>query len=90
MSGNFENVGTIPVTTVPVTLSEVMANANPFGSQGRQPTGDLTSVKFTRDGYTYDIDYEYLSRNSQLLKNIYLKDGDVIHLSDSSLNVING
>ena len=25
---------------------------------------DLTSVRFTREGYTYDIDYEYLSRNS--------------------------
>ena len=88
LSGSFENVGTIPVTTVPVTLSEAMANANPFGSQGRLPTGDLTSVKFTRDGYTYDIDYEYLARNSQIQNYIYLKSGDVIHLPDNSLNKV--
>ena len=82
LSGSFENVGSIPVTSVPMTLNEVLANANPFGEQGNLPIGDLTSVKFTRDGYTYDIDYEYLSRNSQIQNYIYLKGGDSIHLPD--------
>ena len=31
VSGSFANVGTVPVTTVPQTLTEVIANANPFG-----------------------------------------------------------
>ena len=88
VSGSFANVGSVPVTTVPVTLSEVIANANPFGERGLRPLGDLTSVKFSRDGYTYDIDYEYLTRNSQIQNYIYLKAGDVIHLPDNSLSQV--
>jgi len=88
VSGSFENVGSVPVTSVPQTLTEVIANANPFGENGARPLGDLTSVKFTRDGYTYDIDYEYLTRNSQIQNYIYLKGGDVIHLPDNSLNQV--
>ncbi len=89
VSGNFDSVGTVPVTTVPKTLTEVIANANPFGGQGQQrPLGDLTSIKFTRDGYTYDIDYEYLARKSQIQNFIYLKDGDVIHLPNNFLSQV--
>ena len=88
VSGSFAYVGSVPVTTVPVTLSEVIANANPFGERGQRPLGDLTSVKFSRDGYTYDIDYEYLTRNSQIQNYIYLKAGDVIHLPDNSLSQV--
>ena len=98
LSGSFEKVGAVPITTVPVTLTEVISNANPFGKEGRRPLGDLTEVKFTRDGYTYDLNYdsfivawlnhEYLSRNSQIQNYIYLKGGDVIHLPDNSLNQV--
>ena len=88
VSGSFVNVGSVPVTTVPMTLTEVIANANPFGERGLRPLGDLTSIKFSRDGYTYAIDYEYLARNSQIQNYIYLKSGDVIHLPDNSLNQV--
>ena len=88
VSGSFSNVGTIPITSVPQTLSEVIANANPFGDSGMKPLGDLTSLKFTRDGYTYDIDYEYLARNSQIQNYIFLKSGDVIHMPDNSQNQV--
>lgn len=88
VSGSFSNVGTIPITSVPQTLSEVIANANPFGERGMKPLGDLTSLKFTRDGYTYDIDYEYLARNSQIQNYIFLKSGDVIHMPDNSQNQV--
>tara|TARA_B100000900_G_C20559802_1_gene708387 strand:+ start:451 stop:1590 length:1140 start_codon:yes stop_codon:yes gene_type:complete len=88
VSGSFSRVGTVPVTSVPTTLTEVIANANPYGENGARPLGDLTSIKFTREGYTYDIDYEYLARNSQIQNYIYLKAGDVIHLPDNSLNQV--
>ncbi len=88
LSGSFGKVGSVPVTTVPVTLTEVISNANPFGENGQRPLGDLTSVKFTRDGFTYDLDYEYLSRKSQIQNYIYLKAGDVIHLPDNSLSQV--
>ncbi len=88
VSGSFSQVGTIPITSVPVTLNEVIANANPYGTNGQEPLGDLTSINFTRDGYSYLIDYEYLARNSQLQNFIYLKSGDVIHMPDNSLNQV--
>ena len=70
-----------------MTLSQIVSNANGFTTEART-TGDLTSLKFTRDGYIYDLDYEYLARNSQIQNLIYLKDGDVIHLPDSSENLV--
>ena len=88
ISGSFETVGTVPITSVPQTLSEIIANANPFGRQGLRSLGDVTSINFTRDGMTYLIDYEYLSRNSQIQNFIYIKDGDVIHMPDNSLNQV--
>jgi polysaccharide export outer membrane protein len=88
ISGSFSSVGSIPITSVPQTLSEVIANANPFGTNGVDSLGDLTTINFTRDGFTYEIDYEYLSRNSQIQNMIYIKDGDVIHMPDNSLNQV--
>lgn len=86
VSGVFESPGSYSIETVPKTLAQVVSSANPFENLAdNTDQGNLTSLKLTRDGSIYDIDYEYLSRNSQLLNNIYLKDGDVIHLSDSSL-----
>lgn len=86
VSGVFESPGPYFIETVPKTLAHVISSANPIRDTGSALNqGDLTSLKLTRDGSIYDIDYEYLSRNSQLLNNIYLKDGDVIHISDSSL-----
>ena len=88
LSGSFETVGAVPLTTVPITLTEAIASANPFGENGQDPIGDVTSIKFTRDGYTYDIDYEYLARKSQIQNYIYLKNGDVIHIPDNFLNQV--
>lgn len=86
VSGVFESPGSYSIETVPKTLAQVVSTANPIQNNfSDYERGDLTSLKLTRDGSIYDIDYEYLSRNSQLLSNIYLKNGDVIHLSDSSL-----
>jgi polysaccharide export outer membrane protein len=88
LSGSFEKVGAVPLTTVPITLTEAIASANPFGENGQSPLGDVTSIKFTRDGYTYDIDYEYLARKSQIQNYIYVKNGDVIHIPDNFLNQV--
>ncbi len=88
VSGNFQKPGTYSITTVPMTLSQVISNANGFFTNVLGDKGDLTNIKFTRDGYIYNIDYEFLSRNSQIQNLIYLKDGDVIHLPDSQNNLI--
>ncbi len=87
VSGSFKNPGTYPITTVPITLSQIVSNANGFNTDSLR-AGDLTSLKFTRDGYIYELDYEYLTRKSQIQNLIFLKDGDVIHLPDSSENLV--
>jgi len=74
--------------TVPVTLGEIVSKGNPYNLANQGLEGDLTSMKLNRDGVIYNIDYEYLSRNSQLANLIYIKDGDVIHIPDSSLNYV--
>ncbi len=88
VAGKFYNSGTIPITVNPMTLNEVIANANPFNMNSEQSSGDLTTLKFSRDGVTYDIDYEYLSRNSVIQNYIYLKDKDSIYLPDNSLSQV--
>lgn len=88
VSGSFDTPGTYPITTVPMTLSQIVSNANGFSSRNPNSIGDLTSLKFTRDGYIYDLDYEYLARKSQIQNLIFLKDGDVIHLPDSAENLV--
>ncbi len=75
VSGSFSNPGTYPITTVPMTLSQIVSNANAFNPQSNKPV-DLTSLKFSRDGYIYDLDYEYLARKSQIQNLIFLKDGE--------------
>ena len=87
VSGSFSNPGTYPITTVPMTLSQIVSNANAFNPQSNKPV-DLTSLKFSRDGYIYDLDYEYLARKSQIQNLIFLKDGDVIHLPDGAENLV--
>lgn len=88
LSGMFSNPGPQALKTVPVTLGEIVSKGNPYFQKNQGSEGDLTSMKLNRDGVIYDIDYEYLSRNSQLANLIYLKDGDVIHIPDSSLNYV--
>ena len=88
LSGIFSNPGPQALKTVPVTLGEIVSKGNPYNSNNQGSEGDLTSMKLNRDGVIYNIDYEYLSRNSQLANLIYVKDGDVIHIPDSSLNYV--
>ena len=88
LSGIFSNPGPQALKTVPVTLGEIVSKGNPYILNNQDSEGDLTSLKLNRDGVIYNIDYEYLSRNSQLANLIYIKDGDVIHIPDSSLNYV--
>ena len=88
LSGIFSNPGPQALKTVPVTLGEIVSKGNPYNLVNEGSEGDLTSMKLNRDGVIYNIDYEYLSRNSQLANLIYIKDGDLIHIPDSSLNYV--
>ena len=84
LSGAFEEPGRFPIKEVPITLHQAISNGNPF----IEKRGDLTDVKLVRDKRVYSIDYEYLTRTSYLQNEIFIKEGDIIHLPDNSLNLV--
>ncbi len=75
LSGAFINPGKISLTEVPITLSEAI-------SKGGSPseTADLSRLKLIRDNKTYELDYEYLARNASEIHQLFISDGDVIHI----------
>ena len=75
LSGAFIRPGNIRLNEVPITLSEAI-------SQGGSPSeaADLSRLKLIRDGSTFLIDYEYYARTSSEIHEIFIKNGDVIHI----------
>lgn len=65
---------TVPLTTVPLTLSDAISQAGLSAT-----AADLSGIKLTRDGVTYDLDLEKLAQQSQG-QSIYLKAGDNIYV----------
>lgn len=75
LSGAFNNSQPIPITNKPLTLLEAMG----MGQLNTQ-LADLSSVKLTRDGKTHELDVYALTRSPSSIHQLYLKDGDSIHL----------
>lgn len=75
LSGAFIVPGKISLTEVPITLSEAI-------SKGGSPseTADLSRLKLIRDGESYEIDYEFLARNGSDVHEMFIEDGDVVHI----------
>lgn len=70
VSGAAQQAGTVPLTTVPLTLQDAVSNA------GFNPTqADLSGLRLTRDGVTYTLDMA--SSGGQP---IYLRAGDEIYV----------
>lgn len=65
---------TVPLTIVPLTLSDAISQAGLSAIEA-----DLSGIKLTRDGVTYDLDLEKLAQQSQG-QSIYLKSGDNIYV----------
>jgi len=63
------------VTTVPLTLSQVVGRARIDVAQA-----DLAGLVLTRDGRNYNLDLDALNRDGNVAQDIYLKPGDRIFL----------
>lgn len=74
VTGAAERSTTVPLTIVPLTLGDAISQAGLNSAQA-----DLSGIKLTRDGVTYDLDLERLSQQSGG-RQIYLKDGDNIYV----------
>ena len=75
VSGAFNNPGVIPVNAQPLTLLQAVGQAciDPLRA-------DLSSLTLTRDGVSYNLDYDRLTSTSSDIGKIYLRAGDSLHL----------
>ncbi|MFZ6049008.1 polysaccharide biosynthesis/export family protein [Pseudomonas sp. CR3202] len=75
LSGAFGKTGPVPVTNTPLSLLDAV------GQGGIQAgAADIAGLVLKRDGREYVIDLDTLNRKDSILHNIYLKEGDQLHL----------
>lgn len=75
VSGAFMNPGFIPVDAQRLTLLQAV------GLAGIDPErADLSNLVLTRDGTTYNLDYDRLTSNTTNIGEVYLRAGDKLHL----------
>jgi polysaccharide export outer membrane protein len=83
VSGEVRNPGAVPVTDVPPTLAEVIAQAGGLATEA-----DLTGVTVSRGGVTARADlYAYLY-GGQAAQNMRLAHGDVVNVPDRRYNKV--
>jgi len=75
LQGAFVDTTPQDVTTVPLTLSQVVGRARIDVAQC-----DLAGLVLTRDGRNYNLDLDALNRDGNVAQDIYLKPGDRIFL----------
>jgi len=75
LSGAFNTAGEVPVTTAPMTIVPAIGQAGVDTE-----TADLSSLMLKRDGREYMLNLDDLNRPDSWLHQVYLKDGDQLHL----------
>ncbi|WP_312716771.1 polysaccharide biosynthesis/export family protein [Stutzerimonas nitrititolerans] len=75
LSGAFNTAGEVPVTTAPMTIVQAIGQASVDTENA-----DLTSLTLKRDGREYLLNLDDLNRPDSWLHQVYLKDGDQLHL----------
>jgi len=75
LQGAFVDTTPQDVTTVPMTLSQVVGRARIDVAQA-----DLSGLVLTRDGRNYNLDLDALNRDGNVAQDIFLKPGDRLFL----------
>ncbi len=75
VSGAFNQAGEIPVTASPMTLVQAVGQAGVNTGDA-----DLSTLVLKRDGREYMLNLDQLNQSDSWLNQVYLKDGDQIHL----------
>lgn len=75
LTGAFTKAGPQPITTTPLSLMEAIGNAGVDTT-----TADLSGLVLKRDGREYPLNLDLVSNQQSDLYNLYLKNGDQIHL----------
>lgn len=80
LSGEFNRPVTIPITAVPLTLSQAISIAG-----GANGVADLTNLQLNRGGRNYSLNYYQLANTGQI-HNVVLTNNDVLHLPINQSN----
>ncbi|MDH4568446.1 capsular biosynthesis protein [Pseudomonas sp. BN414] len=75
LSGAFGKTGSVPITNTPLSLLDAVGQGSV-----QVGTADIAGLVLKRDGREYVIDLDTLNRKDSVLHNIYLRDGDQLHL----------
>ncbi len=75
--GEVANPGFQPITDVPLTVMDAIARAG-----GVTPEGDRSHVILSRDGVNYTINLLDIFQRGDISRNILLKDGDILNVSN--------
>lgn len=75
LSGAFLKTGQLPITNTPLRLLDAVGQGSIVPE-----TADISGLVLKREGHEYFIDLDALNRKNSHLHNIYLKDGDQLHL----------
>ncbi len=75
LSGAFKKAGPVPITNTPLNLLDAVGQG-----EVEITDADISGLVLKRDGREYVIDLDTLNRKDSILHNIYLKDGDQLHL----------
>lgn len=75
LSGAFSKAGQLPITNTPMSLLDAVGQGGVEASNA-----DISGLVLKRDGHEYLIDLDALNRRDSNLHNLYLKNGDQLHL----------
>jgi polysaccharide export outer membrane protein len=83
LSGAFKTPGPQTLNNMPVTLVDAISRAG-----GDAGDANLAGLLLKRDGREYQLDIDSLNRKDSVLNQIYLKEGDQLHLGNNRANRI--
>ena len=83
IDGEVKQPGEFPIADIPVSLYGAISMAG-----GAMPTGDSNSIVLNRQGKSYYIGLQSLREMGSSANQIYLQDGDSIHVNSQDRNKI--
>jgi polysaccharide export outer membrane protein len=81
--GKVENPKVIPVTDVPLTILEALSHVGKY-----KDGSEIFEVNLVRNEKSYLIDVEAIYNDGDLSQNYILKDGDVLHFPDHTIDQV--
>lgn len=83
IDGEVKQPGEFAINDTPVSLYSAISMAG-----GATPTGDSNNIVFNRNGVNYNIGLQSLRQLGTSANQIYLKDGDSIHVNSQDRNKV--